>query len=321
MRARLGASLLALSAGACLPTDTRPPPAEITVTVSSSEHTRTGIGHDFTVDGFDISFQRVLVSLGGIQVGDDNQVAGCSEYSDPSYTRLFDFVRVDKSEKLGLAYALGHCPFGYVVRYPNANTIVAKGSSVADLELMRTPGSDHFVKDAGVAVYVRGQAERGDETKWFSWSFRKRIGYRSCWIEEGGEKRAGIELASGVPASVNIEIQAEALFRPGLDPALHHFEPYARADADADGEITLDELATVSIDELAADGLYVPSSVEPAAGEPGPDVEIGCFDDERGPVKLSTLADYAYCTLVPRIARFQGNGACVNLVGRPPDDD
>ena len=92
MRAWVGASLLALSAGACLPTDTRPPPAEITVTVSSSEYTRTGISHDFTVDGFDISFQRVLVSLGGIQVGDDNQVAGCSEYSDPGYTRLFDFV-------------------------------------------------------------------------------------------------------------------------------------------------------------------------------------------------------------------------------------
>jgi hypothetical protein len=321
MRAWLGVPLLALSAGACLPTDTRPPPAEITVTVSSSDFTRTGIDPAFTADGFAISFQRVLVSLGGIQVGDDNQIAGCSEYSDPGYTRLFDFVQVDTSEKLGLAYALGRCPFGYVVRYPNANTILAKGASVADLELMRTPDSDLLVKDGGIAVYMQGEARRDDEIKRFSWAFRKRIGYHRCWVEEGETKRNLIELESGVPTSVNIEIQAEALFRPGLDPALFHFEPYARSDVDADGEITLDELTIMSIDELTADGLYVPSSVEPPEGEPEPDVEIGCFDEERRPVKLSTLADYTYCSLVPRIARFKGNGDCVNVVGRPPDDD
>jgi hypothetical protein len=186
---------------------------------------------------------------------------------------------------------------------------------------MRTPGSDHFVKNAGISVYVQGAAARGDETKRFAWAFRKRVGYRSCFVQDGEQKVYGIDLPTADPVSVNIELEVEALFRPGLAPALLHFEPYARADADGDGEITINELATVTVEELTEDGLYQPGEDEPMAGEPEPGVELGCWDDERQLVKVKTLADHAYCTLVPRMARFEGNGSCANLIGRPPEDD
>jgi hypothetical protein len=322
MRAWALIPVVAAGLGGCLPSDTRPPPAEILVTVSGSELTRNGIERELTVDGFEISFDRLLVNLGGIEVGGNNQVAGCSEYSDPGYTRLFDFTEVETPQKLGLAYGLGHCPFGYVVRSPNVNSIVGTGANDQDHDFMRTPGSDRLAKDAGVSVFVAGRAARGDEIKHFSWAFRKRVGYRACFVEDGDEKISGLELTSGGSTGVNIEIQGEALFRPGLEPALLHFEPYARADADADGEITLDELSTISIEELVADGLYLPRMDEqPEPGAPEPDAQFGCWDEERAPVKTQTLGDYAYCTLLPRIARFQGNGACTNLVGRPPEDE
>ncbi len=321
VRAWLVWPLLVAPLTACLPQDTRPPPAEITITVSSSEATRSGIDRSLTVDGFDISIERLLVNLGQIQIGSNNQVAGCSEYSDPGYTRLYDFTEVDGEEKLGLAYALGHCAFGFAMRYPNINGLLGKGASEEDQDFMRTPGSDQFVKDAGVSVFVQGSAVRGDETMRFAWPFRKRFGYRACFVQEGEKKHYGLELSTADPTSVNIEIQVEALFRPGLVPALLHFEPYARADADADGEITIDELATVTVEELTEDGLYQPGEDEPMAGELEPGVELGCWDDERELVRVKTLADHAYCTLVPRMARFKGNGSCANLIGRAPEDD
>ena len=89
--------LITLAAG-CLPTDTRPPPAEIEMTASASAGTRQGVT---TVDGYDITFERVLASLGGAYVGDENDQGGdCSEYSSPQYTRLFDFTAVEQPEKL-----------------------------------------------------------------------------------------------------------------------------------------------------------------------------------------------------------------------------
>ena len=315
------ALVLGLTLGAatgCLPEDTRPPPAEVTITVSSSELTQTNVNHAQTVDGYDIYFSRVLLNLGQVELGEDGLDATCNRYSSPDYTRLFDFKQVTAPEKLGLAFATGLCSFGFRVRYPNLDAIVDRGASTADRDLMRLPGSDAYATDAGVSVYIEGAAARGDKVWHFAWPFRKRIAYYHC--KTGIDDGDLAELKSGEPTSIDIEIQAEALFRPGLDPGLLHFDPYARADADADGNITLAELATITLDDVKADGLFV--EVDPPIDDvPIDDLPPGvsgaaCVDDNDALVKIETLSDYVYCELVPRIARYRSTGSCVTLVGR-----
>jgi hypothetical protein len=316
MRPLAVGALLLPFASACLPTDTRPPPAEVMLTASSSEQTRTGI--PLTVDGYRIDFERLLLSVGQAQVSEDS-AATCSEYSNANYTRLFDFVQVGRAEKVNLVYALGHCAVGFTVRYPNLDAKLQTGATEEDVEFMRTPGSDAFAQDAGVSVYVIGSATNGSVTKHFAWPFRERIGYAACWVPDGDTRRTGLDLTSDGNVAVNVEMQAEALFRDQLDPAVAmlRFQPFADADTngDGDGDITLDELDAIELSEL---GMYYQYP-----GEPDPDgvVPYFCADKDGTPVTVRTLGDYAYCALAPSIARFEGNGGCLVGAGRPVGDD
>jgi hypothetical protein len=311
----LGLPLVALGVG-CLPTDTRQPPAEVEMTASSSLATREGVA---TVDGYDITFERVLASLGGAYAGDDNDVEGgpCDQYSSPQYTRLFDFVVVAKPEKVGLAFALGSCPFGFVVRFPNPDAIISTGATYDDGAYMRIPKTDRYATDAGISLYVIGSATRGDVTKRFAWEFRERIGYRDCWVPDGDTKQTRLALESGGSVSVNIEMQAEALFRDQLDPAVGmlRFQPFADADTNGDDEITLDELDGTELDEL---GSFYDYPVKPGASPE--DAPLYCADTEGVEVPVKTLGDYAYCALAPSVARFQGIGGCRMAAGRRPRD-
>jgi hypothetical protein len=112
-------------------------------------------------------------------------------------------------------------------------------------------------------------------------------------------------------------MQAEALFRDQRDPAVAmlRFQPFAEADTDGDGDITLDELDGIELSDL---GMYYQYP-----GEPGPDGlhPYFCADKDGTPLTVRTLGDYAYCALAPSIARFEGNGSCVVGTGRPVSDD
>jgi hypothetical protein len=308
-------SLLVLAlCGGCLPVDTRPPPAEVTVTTSSSQQTREGIAE--TVDGYSIEFERVLIDVGQPYVGDNRDDGGsCSEYSSANYTRLFDFVAVTAPEEVGLAYALGTCPFEFVVRFPNLDAKLGTGASDADREFMRTAADDAYSNDAGVSVYVIGSATRDAVTKHFAWPFRERIGYENCWVPaaEGAEQNA-LTLESGGHAQVNLEMQAEALFRDQFDPdiGMLRFQPFADADTDGDGQITLDELDHLDLEN------YWPLYQEYTRGsaQPNTSVQFDCADSDGNPVQVKTLGDYAYCVLAPSIARYEGAGFCDVFAGR-----
>ncbi len=296
----------------CLPDDTRPPPAELTITASSSELTLGGIPSAATADGYQIFFERFLVDLGEETLGSDGD-ASCNEYSNPGYTRAFDFEQVSSPTELGIAFATGRCTFGFSVQSPNESSLAGHGLAPGDLDFMRTAGSDHDAANAGISVYVEGEAVRGEQVEHFAWPFRKRVQYDTCYLTDAttGEKQP-LELTSGEHTSVNVEIHAEALFQ-GVPTDLLHFEPYAEADANGDGEITFDELWGVP----AFDGnaLYV-SPIDPVTHEPA----RPCYTREGDVIDITSLGDYAYCELLPKVARFEGNDSCMTVSGRQPSD-
>jgi len=307
------ASLLATLGTGCLPADTRPPPAGVEMTASSGPGTR---GITNTVDGYQIGFEFVRANIGQPYAGDESGDDGgpCSEYYSPQYSRLFDFVAVEKPEKVGLAYALGACSFSYFLRFPNYDAIIGTGATAEDGDYMRTPpGSDESM-DTGISLWVSGLATKGDVVKRFKWEFRSFMGLRDCWIPDGDAKQTTFTLTSDEKLTLNVEIQAEALFRDQLDPAagMLRFQPFADADTNDDGAVSMEELDAVKLSELG-----------PAYDYPTPDPQIAiedrtlyCADTDGNEIAVKTLADWAYCAAAPSVARFNGDGGCKLSVGR-----
>jgi hypothetical protein len=230
---------------------------------------RTGF---VTSDGWEVLFDEFLISLGEIALeGDD-----CNPYAESDYLRIVD-ARQPGAQRLNLMHALGTCEFSFLVEDPDREAVLGTGVDEADKTLLRTAGSDPFVEQGGVALYVVGSAVRADERYRFEWSFRHSLEYTDCGV---------VEFDSGVSDEVQIHVHGRLLFRESLEAeAPLRFDAYAAADADADRDITLEELNRVSLPE---------------------------GDD------YSTLAERLYLGLAPEVPRFRDTSACRAV---EPEDD
>jgi hypothetical protein len=288
------APLALWSASSCLPVDTRPPPSSILVTVVGSPLARDGITASMTTDGWAISFDRFLVVLGRETLDGDS----CSAYAEADYKRLYDGRYVD-SQKLGQLYGLGTCRFGFRLQNPDPDTYVMAGATEDDLNRMRTPGSDHYTMDTGISVDVRGTATKGAVTKTFSWSFRpRRIGYTDC-VDTADlmatTSAQPLTLVQNGALIFDLRLHVETLFQDSLDysQAKLRFDPFANADdlGDKNGDVTLDELAAVSLADIGLDATTL-SMIEPNAST------------------WMNLQDFVYLGLFPRVVRYGANGHC-----------
>ena len=274
LRLVLLASLVAQNAlVGCLPADTRPEPGSIATAAVGEDPLRTGFT---TSDGWDISFEDYLISMGEVGLeGDD-----CNPYAESDYLRILD-MRQPSAQRLNLMHALGTCEFSFLVEDPSRDAVLGTGVDEATKDKMRTAGSDAFVEDRGVALYVAGNAARADERYRFAWSFRQNLEYTECGT---------VEFDSGASDEVEIHVSGRVLFQAGLeDDAPLQFDDYASADGDGhgdgDGDITLDELNSVGLPE-------------------GSD--------------YTTLGERLYLGLVPQVPRFRDSTTC--RADEPEDD-
>ena len=285
-----GASVFAAFQG-CVPADTRPVPGSLTVTVSPSAGVLGGV---VTADGWAVTFDRVLVGIGSVRLGDS-----CLTYTEPDYDRVLD-VTTKSQQKLSITYAIGTCSFGFRVMPPSTDALLGDGVTEDDKTMLRAPGADAYVARGGIAYSLVGHATRGDVRKSFQLSFRPRVRYNNCVLTaDGGDP---VDLPSEGALVYDIAIEAEALLRDDVDAAAAlRFEPFANADRDGDGRITLDELSAVPIATVRDGGAF----------------EAGTYDvDDAGilrqgrPIVIETFGDYVYEVLIPSIPRFQGTGTC-----------
>lgn len=268
----------------CLPGDTRPTPAVLHFTVEPSAADTDGLT---TVDGWQITFERLLVGLGG--AGIDGP--GCNTYANAGYERLFDFT-VAGRQKLADVYGLGTCGARVRLRTPGDDALLGQGVTAADLAFMRREESDAFVVQGRRAAYVRGRASRGATTKRFEWSFLLGFNLHDCAAARDAGLASELELQGGADLPIPVIIRAEELFRARLDDASElRFDALAEADIDGDQAITLDELAQVP--------------------GPPPDLDAGLVSGDGGAL---SLADFLYVGLLPRVVRLGGAGACLSDV-------
>ena len=252
----------------CLPPDTRPEPGSVRVTASPAAAT----AHGFTTDdGWAISIERLLATLGAIEL----QGEGCTAYSEPRYTRLFDFaVPVEEPQKIALVYGLGRCDLAFELSAPESSALLGPGVTAADLALMRERAEDVFVDEPRrTSVLVRGEARRGAATKRFEWMFRMEYDIESCasGFDDAGDLLA---LEAGVALERTIVVDPTELFRES-------FDAIAGADLDGDDAITLEELDGASAPGGTSFAELLYESLVPRMARPSGTVECDFELDRR----------------------------------------
>jgi hypothetical protein len=278
---------------ACVRADDRPPPGTLTLTVSPSPAVDRGI---MTADGWTITFDRVVVAIGGSGLGD-----GCSIYGEANYDRILDVTHT-AAQKLGILYGIGQCDIDFKVEAPSADALLGTGVTEEDKTRLRTPGGDHYVPLGGVATEIGVTAARGGVTKHVTLSTRSRIRYRDCFFVPDSGAPA-VNLTSNVVLTYDLRVEGEAILRDDVDAAAAlRFDPFANADTNGDGVVTLEELRAVPIANVRDGGAFEAGTYE---------VNDAGTVQRGAPIVIETLGDYVYQVLAPTLVRYRDTGTCV----------
>jgi hypothetical protein len=200
------------------------------------------------VDGWSLRYTKFLVAYRAFTVADEagHVVASLDaprlvDNVKPGRKLLATFAGLEAKAYERVAYEIA----------PATSASVLVGATPADLALM---------VEHGYALYVEGSADKPADGgpavhKSFRWGFASATRYFDCHAEEDGKDTLGVVVTRGGVDTTELTTHGDHLFYDRLqsspDPAIRtslRFEEKAAADADGDGEITLDELDRARID-------------------------------------------------------------------------
>lgn len=209
---------------------------------------------DGFVDGWSLKYDKFLVNFHQIQVATSSgEVAATSPESYfvdnvvPGRKRLVTFEDVT---------AKAWDSVSYQIKPAVASAKIIAGDS-ADLEMM---------VELGYSLYIQGSASKDAVTKTFALGFTTGTQYDACHSEQSGKDTAGIVVTDGSEDTSELTTHGDHFFYDRLQGSAGsnietslRFDNVATADdaGDADGDITLEELANQPIDVK----LYDPSGL------------------------------------------------------------
>ena len=243
----------ALAALAALPLalaacgDAAPPagggaPGTVAFTTYGEDYIERQIPAAAVAAGWAITYEKFLVVIGDVTVATAAGEVGARLSS----STLFDLKQ--PGEKPVATFELPARTWdavSYRVGPAGAQTALGPGVTEADRALVGAPGA---------SVYAAGSATKGGVTKTFKWLFTKPTLLAGCGGEKDGREALGAVVTSGNVDQIQLTIHGDHLFYDDLQsPAAElRFDAIAAADADADGEVTLDELRAVKLSDLTA---------------------------------------------------------------------
>ena len=208
---------------------------------------------DGFVDGWTVRYSKFLVSFQNIVVGD----AKGTKAAVMKGSVLFDNHQqgVKSVVDFGDIEAKAWPAVSYEIAPVTEDTELSASASAADKQLML---------DGGFSLYVEATATKDDLTKTFSWGFAIGTSYEECHSEQDGKDEAGVVVTNNGELEVQLTTHGDHLFYDRLqaspDPEIEtslRFDTLAAADANDDGEITLEELSAAPLNVE----LYDPSGL------------------------------------------------------------
>lgn len=204
-------------------------------------------------DGWTVRYTSFLVVLGDVRVAESEAAAPAARMPKP---KIFDLHRPGQK----LVFAASNVP---AKAYPHVTYVIGPQAAAADLGEGVTEAERKKLVDGGYGMFVEGTASKGDVTKRFAWGFRTNTLLDRCEGDLAGKTTPGVLVQNGGTDQVELTIHGDHLFYDDLQApdAKLRFDNLAAADADADGAITLEELAAVRLATLPpANGPYLTGS-------------------------------------------------------------
>lgn len=242
--ALLLSSLVALSLASC-GDDTSAGQGSVSFSTWGEPFIEQGLPASEFADGYEVEFDRFLVSIGNIEVADaEGNVAARHEgfflvnHVEPGVKDLVSFEGLEAGAYERVSFETSPAP-------RSATTLVG-GVSEADAELMAS---------GGYHVYAEGTLTGGGSSKRFAWGFGVPTKLDECEAELDGKRQRGALVPAGGSDSIELTIHGDHFFYDDLQAsdAVLRGEALAQADADDDGMITLEELAAVRLVDLPAE--------------------------------------------------------------------
>lgn len=221
------ALLLLLCFVACSQGDADPAPLD--VRIAGSEGLSAGLPAGALEDGWSIEFDRLLLTTTSAE----------TPWESAMRPAAYELVTSsgDGSELATLEINTNSNTLVQIAVGPLNQDSEGGNAGDADLELLRSNGW---------SLYIEGRATRDAQTKSFAWGFA---------LSEVYQCPVGPDFELEEPPVARVTVRADRLFRTelGVQESLLRFDALAQADddGDADGTITLEELAGMQLDALS----------------------------------------------------------------------
>lgn len=237
------AALAGLALSACTP-----PTGNLEIRVAGEEAAEEGFRAEELADGWDITFSKVLVSLGHVTLSQE----ATEEASWPELEGDFVVDLHAGAQTLGTLEAVpaGRWDFGFEIHAPPADVTLGAGVADADVAAMR---------EAGFAYWIEGSATKDSRSVAFELGFPVSSVLSEC--TNGVDETDGVVVQTGATAGAEITLHLEHFFYDKLgthaDVSLR-FEALAEA-AGNDDVLTTDELDALLVSSVS---VYNPGSAD-----------------------------------------------------------
>lgn len=217
----------------------------ITFTTWGEDYIETKIPEGDFADGYSIHYDKFLILLGNMKVADDKGTVVAQHDGfflinqvEPGTKELVSFDSIPAGPYTQVSYELAPAAAGDITK--------VGGVTDADVKTM-TDGQLH--------VYVEGQLSKGGESKTFHWGFGVPTLDKDCQGDIDGKTTDGALVTDGGEDVIELTCHGDHLYYDDLQSpeAKRRGDAIFNADADDDGEVTLEELAAVALVDLPPD--------------------------------------------------------------------
>ncbi len=247
MKNALRILLVAMSLAAC--SDSSSGQGAVTFTTYGEDYIEREIPASDVEDGWTIKHERFLIVIHDVSVADGATAAPVATMATsklfnnkvPGDKKVVDFPSLP---------AKAYTHVSYRVAPAVAVTELGEGATAADKQLML---------DNGYGLYVEATATKGAVSKKYKWGFKLDTLYDRCKGELSGKETDGVVVTNGGTDTVQLTTHGDHLYYDDLQAAEAkvRFDNIAAADANDDGEVTLEELAAVKLAAIpAGQGTY-----------------------------------------------------------------